>query len=473
MLFWYITIILCVRDSERSKAHQKSINRQPLSDYSLERLQKTMPYEEKHEDEVELFIRERNRAKYIQNEVFTEFDDNFSCRKILFILGMYHPRYSANGVSCKKVIDECVNRGYDVSCVINDYANEKKEDVIDGAKIYRIKHRLFDRVIQWCDRNTHKPYSEIIRKVAYVVNKLKFIIMSPTWPIVSPLYCYRFYKKAKKLMKSEQFDAVVSVYTPVDALLSGYFIKKKFPEVKYYPYFLDSLSGGYGPKLFSEDRTISRGLRIEDKVFEKADKIVLMKSSEEHQMKYNYKFNDKFVFLDIPMLSEPEQTGDENTKSSTIKFLFVGNLSSSVRNPETLISALENINLKNIYGERLIFTDFINHDDLLEKIIQADVLINIGNLISTMVPSKIFEYMSYGKPIISTYDIENEPSRKYLEKYPLALLLSGEDSAVENAQKIQEFIELEGRKRVEFKDVEKLFALNTPKAFTERILSKD
>ena len=494
MLFWYITIILCVREKEKLHSPQLAVGKQNITDYSRERLRQSMFCEEIVEDEAELFIRERNRAKYRQNEVFLEFDeDEFRNKKLLFILGMYHPRYSANGVSCKKVVDECISRGYDVSCVINDYAGEKKEDVIDGAKVYRIKHRLFDRVTQWCDRNVDKPYSEIIRKIAVVVNKVKFIVTSPTWPIISPMYCYRFYKKAKKLMKSEQFDAVISIYTPVDALLAGYFIKKKFPEVKYFPYFLDSLSGGYGPKQFSEERTIIRGLRIESKVFEQADKIVLMKSSEEHQMKYNYRFSNKFVFLDIPMLSEPEQVSCEKQNGPTIKFLFVGSLASNVRNPETFISALEKIedesitcefvgnvtckdkfnNLKTLYGERLVFTDFINHDDLLEKIVQADVLINIGNLIPTMVPSKIFEYMSYGKPIISTYDINNEPSKKYLKKYPLALLLSGEASAEENAKKIQEFIKENARKTVPFKEIESTFQLNTPKAFTEKILSKD
>ena len=403
---------------------------------------------------------------------------------------MYHPQYSANGVSCKKVIDECIREGYSVSCVVNDYAGEKKEDVIDGANVYRIKHRLYDRVIQWCGRNTDKAYVGLVRKLAFVANKLKLIITSPTWPIVSPLYSYRFYKKAKELVEKEEFDAIVSIYTPVDALLGGYFIKKKFPEIKYIPYFLDSMSGGYGPKQFSKERTIKRGLRIESKVFEEADKIVLMKSSEEHQMKYNSRFCDKFIFLDIPMLSEPEEIIAESNQDATVKLLFVGSLSANVRNPETLITALENIgndniscefvgnitckdkfnNLKKLYGDRLILTDFINHDDLLEKIAQADILINVGNLISTMVPSKIFEYMSYGKPIISTFDIENEPSKKYLEKYPLALLLSKNDCAGDNAQKIQEFIKDTAKKRVVFEEVENVFRLNTPKAFIDNVL---
>ncbi len=441
--------------------------------------------------ETDDFIVERNREKYRQNKVFSDFDRVEGTQKnILFILGMYHPQYSANGVSCKKVIDECIREGYSVSCVVNDYAGEKKEDVIDGANVYRIKHRLYDRVIQWCGRNTDKAYVGLVRKLAFVANKLKLIITSPTWPIVSPLYSYRFYKKAKELVEKEEFDAIVSIYTPVDALLGGYFIKKKFPEIKYIPYFLDSMSGGYGPKQFSKERTIKRGLRIESKVFEEADKIVLMKSSEEHQMKYNSRFCDKFIFLDIPMLSEPEEIIAESNQDATVKLLFVGSLSANVRNPETLITALENIgndniscefvgnitckdkfnNLKKLYGDRLILTDFINHDDLLEKIAQADILINVGNLISTMVPSKIFEYMSYGKPIISTFDIENEPSKKYLEKYPLALLLSKNDCAGDNAQKIQEFIKDTAKKRVVFEEVENVFRLNTPKAFIDNVL---
>lgn len=492
MLFWYIAIILCVRDSEKEHSSYTKPSPKEYTDHLLEeKLLQPISGEEIPIYETDDFIVERNREKYRQNKVFLEIDrDKTESKKLLFMLGMYHPQYSANGVSCKKVVDECIREGFDVSCIINDYAGEKKEDVIDGAKVYRIKHRLYDRVNQWCSRNTDKAYVGLVRKTALIVNKLKFIVMATTWPIVSPLYTYRFYKKAKKLVEQEHFDAVISIYTPVDALLGAYFIKKKFPQIKYIPYFLDSMSGGYGPKQFSKERTIKRGLRIESRVFEQADKIVLMKSSEEHHLKYNSRFIDKFIFLDIPMLGEPEPINVQSNEDTTVKLLFVGSLSSNVRNPETLIKALEKIKddniscefvgnisckdkfnkLKKLYGERLTLTDFINHDDLLEKIAQADVLLNVGNLIPTMVPSKIFEYMSYGKPIISTFDIEAEPSKKYLDKYPLALLLSKNDTDDVNAQKIQEFIKDTAKERVVFDEVEKVFRLNTPKAFIDNVL---
>ena len=169
--------------------------------------------------------------------------------------------------------------------------------------------------------------------------------------------------------------------------------------------------------------------------------------------------------------------------------LFVGSVSRNIRNPETLIKALlcldredivcefiGNIDciedfapLKEKMGERLIFRGFMNHDKLAEKISDAHILINIGNLLSTMVPSKIFEYMSFSKPIISTYDIENEPSAKYLREYPAALLLSGQASPEKNALLISEFIKDIDDMNIDLNSIEEQFYLNTPMAFDEVI----
>jgi glycosyltransferase involved in cell wall biosynthesis len=278
------------------------------------------------------------------------------------------------------------------------------------------------------------------------------------------------------------------VYTPVDAFFAGYKLKRRFSDIKFIPYFLDSLSGGYGPQYFSKKQIIKRGLKIENRVFPFADKIILMKSSEEHHLKYNSKYKEKFCFLDIPMLKQ-QNIVEKTQKDETVKLLFVGSIAAKVRNPDTLINALKGLKKQNVncefvgnidckdrfselvtlFGDRLVFTDFINHDELTKKFCEADFLINIGNAVSTMVPSKIFEYMSYGKPIISTFDIADEPSKKYLEKYPLALLLSGENSPEENAREIDIFISNNLGKTVEFEELEKDFFLNTPQAFIAEV----
>ncbi len=412
--------------------------------------------------------------------------------KILFILGAYKPRASANGLCASNVIEHLKRQGHTVTVLANHTIGCDQHEIENGMEVYRVKQRLSLRLKEYgtvfADR---RPITaRLASGLAAVINKLQLFIMSPVWPRVSLGTIRRFKSAAMALQKQYDFDAVVSVYTPIETLLAGYELKKAYPKIKYIPYFLDSLSGGYGPRYFTQKRIIHRGLRIEKQIFPQADMIVAMKSSQEHQLKYNGEYREKIVFLDIPMLTRAEELPNFPVpKQKPYKFLFVGSISRNIRDPKTLIDALAcmdngdivcefvgNIDcieafsgLKQIMGERLIFTGYIHHDQLAEKIAGANVLLNVGNLISTMVPSKIFEYMSYLKPVISTYDIEDEPSAKYLSQYPLALLLSGKDKPESNAQKIVEFLENIQSKQVDYKTLEDQFYLNTPKAFVEAL----
>jgi len=69
----------------------------------------------------------------------------------------------------------------------------------------------------------------------------------------------------------------------------------------------------------------------------------------------------------------------------------------------------------------------IKHEPVSSQIIhdiynQADILINVGNAIPEFKPSKIFEYISTGKPIVNIY----YPGSKdeVLNKYPLILQIA-------------------------------------------------
>ena len=415
--------------------------------------------------------------------------------KILFILGAYKPRASANGLCASNVIEQLKCQGHTVTVLANCNIGCDPHEVDNGMEVYRVKQRLSIRLKEYSSVfATRRPITaKIAAGLAAVINKVQLLIMSPVWPVVSTGTMRRFRNAAMALQKRYDFDAVVSVYTPIETLLAGYELKKAFPQIKYIPYFLDALSGGYGPRYFTQERIIKRGLRIEKQIFPQADMIVAMKSSQEHQLKYNGAYREKFVFLDIPMLTQIDGVPElPALKQRPSKFLFVGSISRNIRDPKTLLDALACMdnkdivcefvgtidcmdafsNLKQILGERLVFTGYVQHDQLTKKILGADVLLNVGNLISTMVPSKIFEYMSYLKPVISTYDIEDEPSAKYLRQYSLALLLSGQDKPETNAQKIADFLKDIHSKRVDYETLEAQFYLNTPKAFVEELEQK-
>lgn len=413
--------------------------------------------------------------------------------KILFILGAYKPRASANGLCVANVVDYLKRQGHSITVLSNKHIDGGSYDNENGVEIYRVKQRLFFRIKEYVSLNSNKcPLTcKILSGLSTVLNKLQLFFMSSFWPIVSPMTNRRFKNTAMTLQKKYNYDVVVSIYTPIEALLAGYEVKKAFTRVKFIPYFLDSLSGGYGPRFFSKRAIIKRGLKIERKLYSLADSVFLMKSSEEHQLKYNNQYGSKMRFLDIPMLllRSKNKSLNSNNPNHLCKMLFVGSVFSKIRNPKTLIDALLQIDSQNFVcefvgnidcigefsdlkvrmGERLIFTRFMDHDKLEEKIAEADILLNIGNLIPNMVPSKIFEYMSHLKPIISTYDISNEPSATYLRQYPLALLLSKETTAKENAEKIAHFIQETNNAQLENSMLEKQFYLNTPKAFADTL----
>ena len=94
----------------------------------------------------------------------------------------------------------------------------------------------------------------------------------------------------------------------------------------------------------------------------------------------------------------------------------------------------------------------------------ADVLISLGVTSGNQVSGKIFDYFSFGKPIIHLYYFDEDPNLKYLERYPLSLSIKIDSNKVkENAFKIEQFLKENTGKKIEYKIVEKIFEDATPK----------
>ncbi|MBQ8603961.1 MAG: hypothetical protein IJ410_03850, partial [Oscillospiraceae bacterium] len=90
-----------------------------------------------------------------------------------------------------------------------------------------------------------------------------------------------------------------------------------------------------------------------------------------------------------------------------------------------------------------------------------DMLLNIGNAISNMVPSKIFDYFATGKPIVNVQKIDNAPDVEYFEKYPLQITLP-EYSGEMQSQQLYEFIKTSKGKHLDFAQVKDLYYTATP-----------
>lgn len=411
--------------------------------------------------------------------------------KVLFLAGAYHPRYSANGLCVKNVVDECVSRGHSVTCVVNQVGDRPVDEVVDGARLHRVKQRLLQRGLQWCEDHAPAKRAAFLRPIFGGLNKAKLLLCSSTWPLVSLLYARRFFSAASRQMKRESFDVVVAAYTPIDTLLAGHFLKRAFPEILFVPYYLDALAGGWGPSAWSRGKIEERTRRYEELVNSNADAVVSMGSSRGYHTEHlsSDRNAGKRIFLGVPMMSEPIARLCENAPNSRPYALFAGNIPFPRRDPRRMLEIMGKV-CQQLDMDMVIagecscpqilkaFTEppeshirYIGKQDRasiasLES--GASVLVNIGSDNPYTIPCKIFEYMTFLKPILSTYSIDGEPSRPLLEEYGHACFVDERDSDTDGlARAAAGFIE-------KYKDVcitedscRGKFQANRPEAFVD------
>lgn len=70
---------------------------------------------------------------------------------------------------------------------------------------------------------------------------------------------------------------------------------------------------------------------------------------------------------------------------------------------------------------------WIPYEKLKYELQNSDILLNLAHLQGKQISSKIFEYMSYGKPILHILYKDEDVNLRYLENYSLSLLLRADD----------------------------------------------
>ncbi len=92
----------------------------------------------------------------------------------------------------------------------------------------------------------------------------------------------------------------------------------------------------------------------------------------------------------------------------------------------------------------------------LEKVLQdANYFLNISNRVTNYVPGKLFEYLSYAKPIINYQYIDNDPTMVYINKYDLSYnLVDGKDTDINDFNR---FIEENKFATLDYENVKETF----------------
>ena len=209
-----------------------------------------------------------------------------------------------------------------------------------------------------------------------------------------------------------------------------------------------------------------------------------MRAHESFWKKAHGKYAEKMLIADIPMI----KTDINERESSYESFdgdscIYAGLLDRSFRNPTHLLKIFSEINkdgnslhahfyskgnCEDILKAAEEQCDYLHTHGYVAKSVldkaseKAVAFISIGNATSSSVPSKIFSYISNGKPIIHISSQEGDVCARYLQKYPLALILSDTSSVSNSANQIKEFLKNCRGKTVDARTIQELFFENTP-----------
>lgn len=377
---------------------------------------------------------------------------------------------SANTICIKTVTNELVKRGH--SC-----------------KILTPCGMAYDSGISNEYKDVRNPAFSSENKF---VSRLRILFSYFSWPKMPFTSINKLFYLADKEIATKSYDVMLAYCNPFPPLLVCSELKNKYGSaIKYCAYFLDSIFDGPVPRIMSSKRHDYLALKNEHKVLTNADDIVMMKAAEPKYIRYKSKISyfDKIRFLDIPLYKYSKNfdyTDRVFFPKNEMVIFFAGSMPLNIRNPKMILELFCALKEKNVHlylagkSDYSSVIDFYTrkcpnihyigsmpHAEAQARMCEADILLNIGNSLTGMVPCKIFEYMSTGKPIISTYRIEKDPCNRYFDLYKNSIVLDERNSIENNMSILKDFLAID-HKYSPSECIPELYN-NTPEAYIKHL----
>lgn len=411
-------------------------------------------------------------------------------KNVVFIMSDYMPRKSANSLAVSKVID-ILESLYNITVIcirtekdLPQYENIGLHNVIrvDGWE-YKARYNTLYQ-LKKSNNNFEKIY---LKTKLCLIKVLKFLGAHLSRENIRESFVDSYLNALIEL--DEPIDIIIPICFPYESIVASIKYKKLHnKEVKVAPYLFDKYAESKTLHRTKLNKLIKykRHLLLEEDMFNYSSRILATRDWEDH-IKNNFNESlSKTVFVEIPAVKEILNATKIQYDESKINLIYTGGLDRSNRSPEYALELLslciktnDNIvthfysrgNCENILSKYEILhkNNFVSHGPVPVEIAHgaiqsAQVLLSIGNLDIGQKPSKIFEYISCGKPVIHLYNDSRDPVIEILEKYPYSLCIEqSKDKIKENACRILKFIdEYQNVEPLEFAKIKEEFYEATP-----------
>lgn len=284
----------------------------------------------------------------------------------------------------------------------------------------------------------------------------------------------------KAIVSREEIDVLISVIAPISSAFISYVAKLDIPV------FLYQLDPFYNVGDIENEKlkqTFLKLLPSFDKIY--TTDLLYKDYLKDGSME---KFKEKMRIMQFPKIVE-YASQKKKLEHEKVRLLYGGTLYRGIRNPKILLELYYKLSdkceivylgkcdveedQKLLEESGIICKGFCSQEELKKEIAEADILINIGNLVRNQLGSKLIEYIATGKPILNIYQFKECPTLDVLKKYPYKfnILVTELYENMEKASDMTEFVCNERGKKEDFSKIKELYKEYTPEYLVEVIIN--
>ncbi len=400
-------------------------------------------------------------------------------KKLVVLVGGYYPYY---GNPMGNVLESFVvelNHRFDVTVLaLKRNATHKRIEPLNykGSRVITISSALHEAVL----RN-----NIIVKMLLRLLSFCKLGRFDDYWIGMMS-------KGLSQLYKVAPFEGILSLGFPMQMHEAARKFRLRHPAVRWVTYSTDSCYGN--PNLVRIGNEVIRRIAI--------SRLVQREEAFRNAADYNFVSREIFVYTAAALRQvngkcdildytvSPKRQECNALQGSCLRIVYAGGMSSQMRDPSYFLrvfcSLPKSMNIRlDVYflgekpealiqaerasPERIIVHPAVSPQEI-ERIYEhdADVLLNLGNNCDVFSPSKLFGYISTGKPIIDVY-YPGRPSNPVVMRHPFVLRMENYGRLDHDVISLQNFLVGAKGKRLSFDEIKKLYADYAPEAVVEKI----
>jgi Glycosyl transferase 4-like domain len=375
---------------------------------------------------------------------------------LLIVSYVYAPDRSPRAYRWTALAEYWARQGHRVDVISGWKQGDDRLERRGGVTIHRVGGGIVERLRGFLGQASHRaggtPATRTARSSA-LQRAAEAIYAATLRQLFWPDYAFHWYLSAvasgRTLCRATAYDAVISVSHPFTPHLVGLALKRRTPTLRWLVDIGDpfSLLAEIPPNNTALYRRLNQ--RAEAAVLRESDAVAVTVEGCRANLIDAFAMDADKIFVVPPLLSLPainESTAPLFASGAT-HLVFIGTLYRALRDPAPLLALFRALHRRR-GGLHLHFFGALNdcapcfaalgdvdardihHHGVVPRgtiaaaMLDADILVNIGNATSHQLPSKLVEYAAAARPILNLASRADDTAGEFLAAYPASLTLT-------------------------------------------------